>query len=209
MARRGRRHAQPKRPQASTGTGRNGVIAVGAVILALIVAIGFAVVGGLNEGAGSDGTDSAPDFALSVYQGDESLAVGDIAFADVIAVGKPVVLNFWAGLCPPCRAEMPGFQSVYERNRGEFILLGVDVGVFTGLGSRADGTRLLEQLGTSYPIASVPNARSLQQYGVLSMPTTVFITAQGRFHRTVNGSVNEAAMEDLVRDLILTSGLNG
>ena len=188
---------------------QNGLIAAGAVIFMLIVAVGFAVVGGLGEGAGRDARDLAPDFALSVYQGDESLAEGEIAFSDVIALGKPVVLNFWAGLCPPCRAEMPGFQSVYERNLEEFTLLGVDVGVFTGLGSRADGIRLLEQLGTSYPIASVPNARSLQQYGVRSMPTTVFITAQGRIHRTVNGSVNEAAMEDLVRDLIQVSGTGG
>jgi thiol-disulfide isomerase/thioredoxin len=119
----------------------------------------------------ADGESVIPDFRLSVFQGEEVLGGGELQFSDVMALGKPVVLNFWAGLCPPCRAEMPGFQQVYENSRDDFVLLGVDVGRFTGLGSRRDGERLLADLGITYPIASVANNRSVEDYSVRSMPT--------------------------------------
>ena len=53
--------------------------------------------------------------------------------------GRPIVLNFWAGLCPPCRAEMPNLQAFYEKFGDQVTLLGLDVGPFTGLGSNQNG----------------------------------------------------------------------
>ena len=66
-----------------------------------------------------------PGFRLSVHQGAETLGAEELLLSDVLALGKPVVLNFWAGLCPPCRTEMPSFQLVYEENKEDFILLGI------------------------------------------------------------------------------------
>ncbi len=150
----------------------------------------------------ADGESSLPDFRLSVSQRHEIFGGEELQLSDVMALGKPVVLNFWAGLCPPCRAEMPGFEQVYQQNKDDFILLGVDVGRFTGLGNRRDGERLLTKLGITYPIASVSNSRSVQDYSVRSMPTTIFIAADGTIHRRVSGAVNESTMEDLVLELV-------
>ena len=60
--------------------------------------------------------------------GGESVTLGSL-------VGeRPIVLNFWAGLCPPCRAEMPDLQEFNEEFQDRALLLGVDLGQFTGLG---------------------------------------------------------------------------
>ena len=68
------------------------------------------------------------DFQFSMYQGDIGLTSQNAQFQDLFPSDKPVVLNFWAGLCPPCRAEMPGFQRVYDEYQDRIILLGLDVG---------------------------------------------------------------------------------
>ena len=61
------------------------------------------------------------------------------------------MLNFWAGLCPPCRAEMPQFQVFYEEFKDQIQLVGIDIGVFTGLGYRNAAAALLRELGVTYP----------------------------------------------------------
>lgn len=52
------------------------------------------------------------DFGIVAYQGEALLGGREVRFSKVFEQGKPVVLNFWAGLCPPCRAEMPWFQKL-------------------------------------------------------------------------------------------------
>ena len=87
------------------------------------------------------------DEVLFVYTGADVLGGEELTFADVFRLGKPVVVHFWAGLCPPCRREMPEFQELYDERQNEFLLLGVDVGRFTGVGSQNDALELLYELG--------------------------------------------------------------
>jgi thiol-disulfide isomerase/thioredoxin len=85
----------------------------------------------------------ATDFQLSVYQGEDLLGGEEVKVSELLAQGKPVVLNMWTGLCPPCRVEMPDLQEVSEEYQGRVLLVGLDVGPFVGLGSRGDGRALL------------------------------------------------------------------
>ena len=142
------------------------------------------------------------DFALTVYQGEDALGGSELNFSDVFAQGKPVVLNFWAGLCPPCRAEMPGFQAVYEEFKGDFILLGLDVGPFMNLGSNRDARNLLQELGISYPTARAHDRSGISEYGVASMPTTVFLTPDQEVLTTRRGFVDREQLAGPVRRLI-------
>ena len=91
------------------------------------------------------------DFQITVYSGQEVLGGEELAFSSIFTHGKPVVLNFWAGLCPPCRAEMPDLQSVYGEYQDRVLLLGLDIGPFVGLGSRDDGRALVQELNITYP----------------------------------------------------------
>ena len=94
----------------------------GAAVVAIVVVIAFAVV----SSSGSSGVGaSAPDFDFSLYQGTSERGFREGKLSSL--QGRPMVLNFWAGLCPPCRAEMPQFQVFYEEFKDDIMLLGIDI----------------------------------------------------------------------------------
>ena len=88
--------------------------------------------------------------------------------------GKPVVLIFWGGLCPPCRAQLPDLQEFYDEYGGRVTILGLDIGPFIGLGSAQDGRELLVELDISYPARSTPDETVVKEYEIIGMPSTFF-----------------------------------
>ena len=145
------------------------------------------------------------DFLITFYQEKETPGGKEPAFSSLFTQGKPVVLNFWAGLCPPCRAEMPDFQSVYGEYRDRAVIFGLDVGSSTGLGSRDDGQALLQELNITYPTGTTSNGRVVSSYRVLGMPTTVFMTPDGGIHRSWTGRLTEQKLVDLMEELLAAS----
>lgn len=145
------------------------------------------------------------DFPVTIYQG-EGLSEGDeIMFSELLADGKPVVLNFWAGLCPPCRVEMPDLQAVSDAYQGDVLLFGLDVGPFVGLGSNEDGRNLLNELAITYPAGTTADPNVVREYGILGMPTTYFITPDGEIYETWTGLLTEEKLSELVEDLLAAS----
>jgi thiol-disulfide isomerase/thioredoxin len=123
----------------------------------------------------------------------------------VLEHGKPVVLNFWAGQCPPCRAEMPAFQEIADEYQDKFILVGIDIGVFTGLGSHDDALNLLNQLRIRYPASYAADATPVRAFAIRSMPTTIFLDAKGRVVENVEGMLVEELFRRKVENLIARS----
>jgi thiol-disulfide isomerase/thioredoxin len=62
-----------------------------------------------------------------------------------------MILNFWAGQCPPCRAEMSQFQAFHDDFKDEIMLLGVDIWILAGIDSHRDAELLPRELGITYP----------------------------------------------------------
>ncbi len=153
--------------------------------LAAVVVIVFAVAS--SSGSSGEGAQ-APDFEFSMFQGIEEVGFRDGNLAQLH--GEPVVLNFWAGLCPPCRAEMPQFQAFYEQYKDRVQLVGVDIGVFTGLGSRDDADALLGELGVTYPAGWTEDGSVPREFGVTAMPTTVFIASDGTIFEKSVGAID-------------------
>jgi thiol-disulfide isomerase/thioredoxin len=176
------------------------------VIVVVVATLSSQPRGIVSPAASSEQPIAAPDFRLSLYQGAEVLGAEELEFSSLFDQGKPVVLNFWAGLCPPCRAEMPGFQRVYDELGDQFILLGLDIGPFIGLGSREDGQRLLEELGITYPAGTTFEEVTVAKYNVRGMPTTVFLTASGEIYDTTIGLIDEQTLRSKVESLIQEAG---
>jgi thiol-disulfide isomerase/thioredoxin len=167
-------------------------IVLGLIVLGLLV---FAACGGASV--------EYFDFPISLYQGADMMGMSstEVNFSEFFQ-GKPVVLNFWAGLCPPCRAEIPDFQRFHEEFGDRIILFGVDAGPFTGLGSNNNGRELIEELGVSYPAGSTTDANIIREYRVLSMPSTIFITSDGKIFRNWGGILDEAKLIEITEEML-------
>ena len=148
----------------------------------------------------------AADFPFEAYQGADLVGGETVQFSQIIARGKPVVLNFWAAQCPPCRVEMPEFDHAWQAARDRVLLVGLDVGPLINLGTRAEGEALAQELGVTYPVGTTSDATVMQRYQVLGMPSTLFITTQSQIVRQWTGSLDEAALNDLIDELLQASG---
>ena len=140
------------------------------------------------------------DFDISLYQGSDALGAETVAVSDLR--GQPVVLNFWAGLCPPCRAEMPEFQRFADEYDGRATLVGVDLGQFFALGSEADAITLLQELGVTYPAGSTDDANLVRELGVLGLPATFFVAADGSLHRKWQGVLNGEKLAEITDEML-------
>ena len=165
---------------------------MGALIIALV---GFGIANSIS---------TEEDFGFTAYGSTDTLGIEDRSAefaADILTQGKPIVLNFWGGTCPPCRAEMPDFQAAFNEFGDEAIFLGLDVGPFTGLGSRSDAQSLLQELGISYPTA-YPDGDPTRDFSIIGLPQTIFFDAEG------NKVAREGFLSGSRLNRILTSTLD-
>lgn len=168
------------------------------------LALGAAVLAACGGGsrATSGAATAAPDFPIVAYQGEALLGGAETRFAAVFRHRQPVVLNFWAGRCPPCRAEMPAFQRVADDYAGRVLVIGIDVGGFTSLGTQRDARELLAALLVTYPAAYAVDSSPLHLYAVRSMPSTIFLDAQGRIAERASGVLTEEQLRAQVERLV-------
>jgi peroxiredoxin len=132
---------------------------------------------------------AAPDFTLQSTNG-ETVSLSDFR-------GTPLVLNFWATWCPPCRAEIPFFQSASQKYNGQVAILGVNDG------ERPDTVLdFVGDYGMTYPVLLDTGSAVSVRYRVTALPTTVFINADGVIAELFPGIINEAVLEDRIESLI-------
>ena len=147
-----------------------------------------------------DASDSIYDFPIVFYQGQDVVGGENLALSDLR--GRPVVLNFWAGLCPPCRAEMPEFQHFADDYEGRALVVGVDLGQFFSLGSQEDAMKLLNELDVTYPAGYTDDANLVRGLGVLGLPATFFINADGSLHRKWQGVLNTDKLTEITEEML-------
>lgn len=108
----------------------------------------------------------APEFKLDSLSGD-SIQLEDYR-------GKPLLLNFWATWCAPCRLEMPAFQSRYEKYAGELAVVAVN-----NVENPSDVQAFVDEFGLTFDILLDPDAQVQRLYLVRGYPTSILIDADG------------------------------
>lgn len=130
----------------------------------------------------------APDFTLTTAAGE--------AFTLSALHGTPVVLNFWATWCPPCRAELPELEMTSTRLAGQVAVVGVNQAE-----TPAAVQAFAAQLGLTFAIPLDENAVASQLYYVRSLPTTFFIDRGGVIRQIQVGPVTEATLAQLLKTI--------
>lgn len=167
------------------------------VLAALVVVL--VVADGDDRGSVGDGRDGgrvtsvaagpaevgapAPDFTLPGLDG------GTVALSDY--AGRPVVVNFWASWCNPCRKEFP----LLDRARAEHADDGLEVVGVSYRDIAADGRAFAESQGADWPLARDPGGRLATAYGVRAIPQTFFVDADGTLVSRVFGITSAEDLE--------------
>ena len=117
--------------------------------------------------------------------------------------GKTIFLNFWATWCPPCRAEMPDIQKLYESysQEGEEALIVLGVAA-PELGQEKDEEGIkafLEENGYTYPVLMDTTGELFYSYGIQSFPTTFMIDRDGNVFGYISGQLTMDMMESIIR----------
>lgn len=128
----------------------------------------------------------APDFTVENADGEE------VKLSDY--VGKPIVLNFWASWCSPCKSEMPEFNEAWEELDGEVQFLMVNM---------TDGSRetvdtakeYVERQGFSFPVFFDTGSEAAMAYSAYSLPTTYFIDAEGYVVARAVGAIDRDTLQ--------------
>ena len=115
--------------------------------------------------------------------------------------GKPVILNFWASWCGPCKAEMPDLESAWQAYREEIHF--VTVNLTDGSSETVEtASAYIAQQGYTFPVYYDTELSAAYAYGVNSIPRTYFIDAQGNLLTSVTQMITAEQLQQGI-DLLL------
>ena len=135
------------------------------------------------------------EFDLPRLNGPGTVAVSDLA-------GRPVILNFWASWCIPCRREMPLFERMHQRFSEEITIIGIDV-----RDAPINAKEFVEEFDITYEILRDPKAELAGRLNVDPLPQTFFVDAEGRLNGDpVLGEISEEELLTRIDELRESGG---
>ena len=135
----------------------------------------------------------APNFTLETTQGTQ-VSLSDFK-------GQPVLVNFWASWCPPCRAEMPSMENVYQELQDQgLVILAINVTYQDNLN---DAIGFVKSQGFTYPILLDSNGIASENYQLRSLPSSYFINQEGIIQKVVfGGPIPEADLRAQIEGML-------
>ena len=127
----------------------------------------------------------APDFTVYDVDGNP------VKLSDYF--GKPIVLNFWASWCGPCKMEMPDFEEKYKElgEQVQFLM----VNLTDGQDTVESASAFIEEQGYTFPVLYDTSSQAAYTYGVYSIPTTYFIDAEGNGIAQASGAIDGETLQ--------------
>ena len=140
---------------------------------------------------GASAADTAATFSLRGLDG-KPLRLSDYK-------GQPVVLDFWATWCAPCRASMPHLNQIQDHFQPQGLVV---IGLSVDDGASSAVRRYADKLGVKFRLA-MADEEVLDDYGpIRSIPTTIFINRRGEMVRRVVGYIDAETMEGFTREIL-------
>ena len=125
--------------------------------------------------------DAAPDFTVYNKEGNP------VKLSDM--KGTPVVLNFWASWCPPCKSEMPDFDEIAKEYDGKVVFMMVNL--TDGMQETQQSAQsFIDSMGYTFPVYFDLDGEAAYEYGIQSIPTTFFIDANGNLIAYGSGAMD-------------------
>lgn len=146
-----------------------------------------------NEESEEESRVMAPDFTVLDTLGNE------ISFSEM--TGNPIVLNFWASWCPPCKEEMPEFDKLYSELGDSVTFMMVDLVGVQGE-TIETGAAHVEEQGYAFPVYYDVAQEAAYAYGVSSIPMTVFIDEEGYIVTYAVGMLNERSLRQAIDSML-------
>ena len=136
--------------------------------------------------SGENAAETAPDFTMTNASGEE------VKLSDFF--DKPVVLNFWASWCGPCKSEMPHFEDAYQKYGEDinFVIVNLTDGARETVETASD---FIEEQGYTFPLYFDTNTEGAMTYGTYSIPVTYFIGANGVPVAQANGALDAETLQ--------------
>ena len=136
---------------------------------------------------------AAKDFTVVDGEGNE------VSLSDNF--GKPIIVNFWATWCPPCRSELGYFDEAYKQYGGDAVFMMVDL--TDGYRDTVDGVKaFVSENGYGFPVYFDTGYSASRAYGLFSMPMTLFIDANGNEYQRMLGAMNESTLNEYIKGLL-------
>ncbi len=182
--------ASPERSPAGSLGRMLGLGFVVAAVLALVLMLGYGLAGKQGNTGNALLAHEAPNFTLELFDGN-TLTLSDLR-------GKPVVVNFWASWCPPCREEAADVEKVWRdyKDRG-VVFVGVNVS-----DERQDALDYIKEFDITYGNGPDDGKKAYDAYGVTGFPETFFVNDQGIVVRKFVGPVDQQTLSAFVEDLL-------
>ena len=134
----------------------------------------------------------APDFSLKSLDG-QTISLSQLK-------GHPVLINFWASWCPPCRLEMPDLVRAYEAHKAEgFVLLGINV---TSQDSLPDVKAFVKEFSMTFPVLLDVDATVETLYRLRGLPLSVFVDRSGVISRLNIGAMSAGQIGDYTGEIL-------
>lgn len=168
---------------------RNFLIIGGVILIGVVALLSVFAGGGSGTGSG-DEPESASAINDLVFTNEDG-STGTLADFE----GEPVVVNFFASWCAPCRAELPDFRDVNLEvgDKVQFVGISHDI-------DQSSWLSLINEFELSYPTGFQPEQEIWEELNLFGMPSTAFITADGEVAHTFSGVLNQASLKDLIAE---------